>query len=171
MALCHDERDHALGFSRYNPSAGRRRVLREQKNQASLKRREAYIAALTPARRRAYHSVKFCLVAIGRFFEERGEMVHIPAEDLHRLFPDFARAIGLRGPLYRMKDGSCPAVKIYLWGDAPPKDSKKKSFWFINPYLHHSHSSASLKRKVARKRTSEAAREFCRAWLPDWNWK
>ena len=170
MALCHDERDYALGFSRYNPSAGRSRILNRQRRQASLKRLEAYIATLTPVRRKAYRSVELCLVAIGRLFEERGEMIHIPTKDLHRFFPVFARAVGIRGPLYRLKSGTCPAVEIYLLDDGS-KDSNKKSFWLINPYLHHSRSSTLLKKRVMGKRISEAARSFCRAWLPDWNWR
>lgn len=161
MSLCHDERDFAMGFSRHDPHA--QRTLDSQTKEAE-KKREEYIQSLTWHQRRALDRVEFCLAAIGQYCKAKSAMVNIFTHDVHTNFPTFARRMGYRGPFYRMKDDKCPAVSITF-------PETEKASWILNPYLSYDFADKTLQKSVSTKKAQKAALEFCKQWLPDWDWE
>jgi len=166
MALCHDERAFAMGFTRRNPHAGNLYPY-DSSERETVQVRKRYIESLTPARRRAFDEVRFCFVAIGKILEEQGAMPNISPKDLHRLFSPFAKALGLRGPFYNEKNGRCKAVSIYL--DDKPVDPENLTYWLIDPYTFLASASESDKKRASQKKVLKAARIFCNSWLPGWD--
>lgn len=161
MALCHDERDFAMGWSRRDPHAGKG-LDREQREAAE--KREKYLISLTPHQKRAYERVKLCLIAVGEYHEGIGALIPIVLGELHKHFPTFAKELGFKGPLYQKKGDGCPAVSISF-----PED--KDSAWFITPSFNYRYASEDDKQKVQTKAVRQAALNFCKAWLPGWKWE
>jgi len=159
MALCHDERDFALGFTRRDPH-GSRTPARSKRNSE----REWYITSLSKPQRRAYNRVQLFLAAIGQYLAAKGEVTPIHLGALHRLFPDFARAMGWRGAAYTQENGRCQAIDISY-----PENTG--SIWLITPYDHYTNLDEQARKSVHTKRVRQAALETCRAWLPNWKWE
>jgi len=160
MSLCHDERDFALGFSRHNPSAHRHTSSSESERQ---KERKKYLKSLTPARKKAHERVNLCLAAVGQYFVAYGQITPINHGDLHTHFPAFAREMNWKGPFYRLKNGSCPAIDI-AYPETPG------SVWMITPYFEYDDLDEDERKHVHTKKARRAAFNFCKAWLPNWKW-
>ncbi len=159
MALCHDERDYAMGIApdphaRHGHSVSLRRRHEE---------RRRYLASLTPHQKLAYERVEFCLQALGQYFYAMGHMTPIHLAVLHRHFPAFAQKLGYRGRFYRHQGRHCPAVDI-----AYPQG--KNSFWFLTPYFDYWGLETSGRKEVHAPKVRQAALAFLKAWLPDWKW-
>lgn len=161
MALCHDERDFAMGFTRRDPHA--HRYSRSSTDREKEQARKLYLKSLTPHQKKAYDRIHICLRAIGQYLKATGDMVNITTRELHEHFPVFAKNMGWNGPLYRKIEESCRAVDISF-----PKT--EGSFWFLNPYLDYDRSDDAEQKQVHTKKARRAARIFLEAWMPKWNW-
>ncbi len=160
MALCHDERDYAMGFSRHNPHVRRSRSWSDRDKEGERKK---YLKSLTPHQKKAYDRLQFFLKAVGQYFVAYSQMVNITHKEMHRLFPLFAKEMGWVGPFYRQLDEKCPAVSISY-------PVKKNEFWFITPYHDYEHADEDEQKPVHTKKARRAALKVCKAWLPDWKW-
>ncbi len=161
MALCHDEREHAVGWSRWNPHANKASANTRKKK---VEKRVNYLKSLTVHQRLAYERVHLCLMAIGQYHEALGALIPISPDELHEHFPAFAKTLGFKGRFYRKgEDGKCPAILIYL-------PEEKDAVYFITPKFSYSFEDDSEKKRVHSKTIRKAALKFCKAWLPKWPW-
>ncbi len=159
MALCHDEYAYAMGFSRFNPHA-KSFVLSDERKKLD---RERYLESLTWHQKRAYARVRLCLEAVGYFLDAKGEMPLLYLADLHRLFPPFAKALGYRGKLYSTYGQRCPAVEISF-------PEREGSAWILCPSFLYRHYRDNVGKDFDND-VQNAALEFCKTWLPKWNWE
>jgi hypothetical protein len=162
MGLCHDEWDYAMGFSRRDPHAGKTFSVREKDDT------EEYLLSLTPARKKAREAVKLFLTTVGKLLDEKGEDPPMNREELHKLFPVFAKRMEFNGLFYRLKRDRCMAVTILLRDDRPEKE---KSFWFIVPRHYYNTEPDRVDNHPEKDKLTEVAREVCKLWLPNWNWE
>src|SRR3989344_1270606 len=160
MALCHDERDFAMGFSRHDPHASQHQTVEERRG---AEKRRRYLESLPPDQKEAHERVEFCLQAVGQYFVAKGEMTPIFLGNLHQHFPAFAQRMGYNGQLYISENGRCPAISLSF----PESDG---SVWFITPYLSYDRLDEEGRKLVQTDTARRAALSFCEEWLPDWNW-
>lgn len=159
MALCHDERDHAMGWGP-DPHSPRLPTSSERKR---VEKRKNYLDALTPEQRQAYERVELCLAAVGWYLWSKGEPTNLTVEELHQLFPAFASAVGYTGSLYQFEDGKCPAVSLSY-------PESKDGFWFLLPFLEYRKADEEKRVTLQTEKVRLAALAFCKTWLPDWGW-
>lgn len=161
MSLCHDERDFAMGFSRHDPHAPRHRTPGEIQ---SAEARKNYLENLLPQEKEAYKRVRLCLQSAGRHIHDKGEAPHIPTHHLHEHFPAFAKRMGFAGKVYEKVNGICPAVEIAF-------PTRPGSIWFLMPDSDYAEMSRADREKLLTEEVLQAGLEFCKEWLPNWQWK
>lgn len=164
MALCHDERDFAMGFSRRDPHAHRKSPSQVREGEQLHARLGKYYRSLSPSRKRAHKRVEFCVAAIGSFCSDNGMTDHLPIQDLHKHFPAFAKEMGWTGLLYGARRGKCPAVGI-----AYPQNMG--AFWIISPLVTLSNLGGYNVDQLHTKQVRQASLNFCKAWHPEWPWR
>lgn len=130
---------------------------------------DAWLLSLANGEKRAYLDVRLFLAAVGRLQLGNCCQADLNAEEVHRLFPVFAKEMGWPGPLYEVQPdtGRCPAVTLYLRDDVPRKES---FFWMIDPFRYHMKEPWRLDESPVKHKVLEAARATCKEWLPDWEW-
>lgn len=161
MALCHDERDFAMGFTRHDPHGSRYEITASERRRAE--ERLQYLNSLKPEEKLAHERVEFCLAAVGQYFVAVGEMTPVHLSELHEHFPNFAKNMGFEGPLYAVESGRCPAIDISF-------PEREDTIWFLIPYFNFERLEEEAKKEAQKPEARAAALAFCKSWLPNWKW-
>lgn len=92
----------------------------------------------------------------------KGEIIHFFATDLHTHFSLFTESLGLSGSLYRISEGKCPAVSIYL-------DGKEEFISFFNLM-----DDEEIRKKLDERADGEAIRRaalmVAKSLRSNWIW-